>query len=257
MLFATESNKGATTRSDAEPRHGALLGAADERRRGWGDALIRHGRRGATARGRASPDRHAGLEVRLGALKTHVQAVGGRVRERVNTRNELPHPQEGPTRVARGFRNTSASGLSSAGDTAAWQVTTRSTNYQRTKAPAEGSLDGFGGDGAQRRVAVFPRARERRAHVRGRGALLSVKIELEPDEVRRMSRPQPGRGAATRRGRRRRCEYRRRVKRRHVADVAYSRHCEKDPRNVTDVADRHARLGKTGCLRDERLRHGA
>jgi hypothetical protein len=82
----------------------------------------------------------------LGALKAHVK------RWEAASGNELtPETSNGTCKkgqlVARGFRQHKRLGafLRSRYGGTAWQVTTRSTNYQRTKASASAFLDGFFG----------------------------------------------------------------------------------------------------------------
>ena len=145
VLFATESNKAPPP--EAMPARAteycsAPLTSGDE---GGSDVrsvtvVVRHGARSGIATD--TQDWKCGL----GALKTHVK------RWEAASGNALtPETASGTCKkgqlVARGFRQHKRLGafLRSRYGGTAWQVITRSTNYQRTKASASAFLDGFFG----------------------------------------------------------------------------------------------------------------
>ena len=232
VVFATESNKAPPP--EAMPARAteycsAPLTSGDE---GGSDVtsvtvVVRHGARSGIAT--ETQDWKCGL----GALKTHIQ------RWEAASGNALtPETASGTCKkgqlVARGFRQHKRLGafLRSRYGGTSWQVTTRSTNYQRTKASASAFLDGF----FRGRVPkdAWPSFRERASEEAmfgvegedGKGircvrAAANAKRQREawsadPELADAVATIEDASTNPT-----------------DVADVAYSRHCE-----------------KTGCLRD-------
>ena len=232
VLFATESNKAVppeTMPSRANEYCSAPLTSGDE---GGTDVtsvtvVVRHGARSGIATDTQD------WSCRLGALKTHVQ------RWEAASGNELtPETSNGTCKkgqlVARGFRQHKRLGafLRSKYGGTAWQVTTRSTNYQRTKASASAFLDGFFGGRVPK--DAWPSFRERASE--------EPMFGVEGED---------GKGIRCVRAAAKAKQQREAWRAGELADAVAS--IEDAAQNPTDVADvaysRHCE--KTGCLRDE------